>query len=536
MDTLYSDLDRQEPGFIRNRQQMWEALELVRSVEQKIVEVEAKSLAKFEKRGQIPPRDRIGLLLDPGSPFLILSSLAGYQMHDDRDGSTAGGGILCGIGHVSGVRCIVMVSNSAVKGGTISPAGLKKSLRAQEIALENKLPVIFLVESGGANLLYQSEIFIEGGRGFANQARLSAAGIPQITVVHGSSTAGGAYFPGMSDYVVMVKDKAKVFLAGPPLLKAATGEIATDEELGGAAMHAGVAGTAEYLAEDDREAISIARDLVRCLDWSKASDLSVDFEEPLYPAEDLLGLVPLDFKLSHDVRAVFARVLDGSAFLEFKASYDEFTVCGHGQVGGQVVGVIGNNGPLTAKGSTKAAQFIQLCCQSKVPLVFFQNTTGFMVGKEAEQSGMVKHGSKLLQAVACAQVAKITFVIGASFGAGNYGMCGRGMGPRFIFSWPNARIGVMGGQQAAKVMSMVTAEKYRRAGQAPDKTKLAAMEKEIEERMALESHVLFGTARLWDDGIIDPRDTRQVLMMALQISAAAEGCKTTISPFGVPRF
>ncbi|MBO1320602.1 acyl-CoA carboxylase subunit beta [Acanthopleuribacter pedis] len=513
-------------------------IDVFRSAEARLIEREEKARPKFAKRGQILPRERIGLLLDPGSPFLELMALAGYQRHDDKDGSEAGGGTIAGIGYVSGVRCMVMASNSAVKGGAISPAGLHKNLRCQQIALENRLPLIFLVESAGANLTYQAELFVEGGRGFANQARLSAAGIPQITVVHGSSTAGGAYIPGLSDYVVMVKQQAKVFLAGPPLLRAATGEIANDEELGGAEMHAAVAGTAEYLAEDDADGLRLAREIVAQLGRRdpRPAGGARTFAPPDHPVEELIEVVPTDFKQSYDVREVIARLADASAFTPFKADFDAFTICGTAAITGFHVGFIGNNGPITAAGAAKAAQFIQLCCQSNTPLVFLQNTTGYMVGKDAERGGIIKHGSKMIQAVANADVPKITIVIGGSFGAGNYGMCGRGLDPRFIFSWPNARIGVMGADQAAGVMSMITRAKTARAGKPMPEEHLAMMEQQIRAKMTAESHSLFGSARLWDDGIIDPRDTRRLLSFLLDICDQAAACQPRPNSFGVARF
>ena len=536
MSILVSSVDVQSEPCQTNLREMSQLLDQVKEAEAKILEADERARPKFEKRNQLTPRDRISLLLDPGAPFLELSALAGFMMHDDKDGSGAGGGSICGIGFVNGVRVLAMASNSAIKGGTISPMGLKKSLRAQEIALQNKLPVIFLVESGGANLNYQSEIFIDGGQGFANQARLSAAGIPQITVVHGSSTAGGAYFPGMSDYVVMVKKRARVFLAGPPLLKAATGEIATDEELGGAEMHAQVAGTAEYLAEDDRDAIRLARDVVRALGWNDGVTLEqASGPSPEYSSSQLMAVTPADFKTHYDVREVITRIVDASEFTEFKQHYEPYTICGHAKIDGYACGLIGNNGPITAKGAVKAAQFIQLCCQSKTPIIYLQNTTGFMVGTEAEQSGIVKHGSKMLQAVANADVPQITLVIGASFGAGNYGMCGRGLSPRFIFAWPNARVGVMGAQQAAGVMSEVTAAKMARAGKTPDPAMLESMKAQIVARMEHESSALFSTARLWDDGIIDPRDSRKLLSFLLATCREADQRGLAPNSFGVAR-
>ncbi|MDJ0837619.1 MAG: carboxyl transferase domain-containing protein [Acidobacteriota bacterium] len=530
---------RVSPGsaaFENNRTAMLDAVKGLRDAEVAVHATEERARPKFQKRNKLLPRERITLLLDRGSPFLELSTLAGYKMHDDKDGSGAGGGLIAGIGYVCGVRCMIKASNSAVKGGTVSPAGLKKSLRCQEIALENKLPLIYLVESGGANLTYQADIFVAGGRGFANQARFSAAGIPQITVVHGSSTAGGAYMPGLSDYVIMVKQQAKVFLAGPPLLKAATGEIATDEELGGAEMHARVAGTAEYMAENDRDAVLQARAVVASLGWNEGRTSTAEDERPpRFDPDELCGAVPVDFHQSYDVREVLARITDDSRFLEFKSELEPYTVCGRAMIYGHPVGFLGNNGPITAKGANKAAQFIQLCCQANIPLVYLQNTTGYMVGTEAEQAGIVKHGSKMIQAVANATVPQITIVLGGSFGAGNYGMCGRGLDPRFIFSWPNARVGVMGPEQAAGVMSIITRAKMARAGQKVDEAMLKGMEQQIIARMEEESTAVFGTARLWDDGLIDPRDTRKVLGFVLSICREAEQRTLYPNSFGVAR-
>ena len=483
MPVIQSDIDVHGEDFARNRDAMLAAIASFRDVEEKVLEKAAEAKAKFIKRGQLLPRERLNLLLDPGAPFLELSSLAGYKLHDDKDGTQAGGGIIAGIGYVAGVRCLVSASNSAIKGGTISPTGLRKSLRLQQIAADNKLPLITLAESGGANLTYAADIFVEGARAFANQARLSAAGIPQITVVHGSSTAGGAYQPGLSDYVVVVRGKAKMFLAGPPLLKAATGEVATDEELGGAEMHAQVAGTAEYLAENDADGVRLAREITAMLPWNAQLPARPGkaYSEPLYPAEELLGIVPADAKKPYDVREIIARIADGSAFLDFKNEFDSQTVCGHLAIEGQPCGFIGNNGPITPRGAAKAAQFIQLCDQSNTPILFFHNTTGFMVGTESEQNGVIKHGSKLIQAVANARVPKLTIVVGGSYGAGNYGMCGRAYSPRFLWMWPNARIGVMGGEQLASVMETV--------GKAADP--------ELKERIERESDATYSSARLW---------------------------------------
>jgi geranyl-CoA carboxylase beta subunit len=538
MPILQSRVDKNSESFRANREQMLALIAEFRGLEQQVRDASNSKRDLFKKRGQLLPRERVALLLDRGAPWLEFSTLAGYRMHDDdgRGGTQAGGGI-AGIGYVAGIRCIVAASDSAIKGGTSTPMGVKKNLRVQQIARENKLPMVRLVESGGANLLYQGEMFVEGGRGFANQARMSAAGIPQVTVVHGSSTAGGAYLPGLSDYVILVRNKAKVFLAGPPLLRAATGEIAGDEELGGAEMHATVSGLGEYLAEDDADGIHIAREIMAKLPWNAQLPprAQKSFKEPRYDAEELAGAVSIDYRKPYDVREVIARVVDDSDFLDFKALYGVHTVCGHAEIEGEALGLIGNNGPIDADGSAKAAQFIQICCQANIPIVYLQNTTGYMVGREAEQDGIIKHGSKMIQAVANASVPQITLHIGASFGAGNYGMCGRAYDPRFIFAWPNNRIAVMGGEQAAKVMAIVTEEKLKREGKPIDRDKIAAMEKEIVERIDGESQALYATARLWDDGLIDPRDSRKVLALCLSICREAEIRPLKPNTFGVGR-
>ncbi|WP_447776871.1 geranyl-CoA carboxylase subunit beta [Pseudomonas chlororaphis] len=538
MPVIQSQLDPHSPQFLQNREAMLAGLAQIRQLEQNLLAKAAEAKAKFEKRGQLLPRERLNLLLDPGAPFLELASLAGYKLHDDKDGSQAGGGLIAGIGYVSGVRVLVVANNSAIKGGTISPSGLKKSLRLQQIAMENKLPVVTLAESGGANLNYAAEIFVEGARSFANQARMSAMGLPQITVVHGSATAGGAYQPGLSDYVVVVRGKAKLFLAGPPLLKAATGEVATDEELGGAEMHAQVAGTAEYLAENDGDGVRIVREILDALPWNARLPLQPPraYAEPLYPIDELLGLIPDDPKKPYDAREIVARIADGSNFLEFKGEFDQQTLCGHLQIQGRPCGFIGNNGPITPKGASKAAQFIQLCDQSGTPLLFFHNTTGFMVGTESEQQGVIKHGSKLIQAVANARVPKLTIVVGGSYGAGNYAMCGRGLDPRFIFAWPNSRTAVMGGAQAGKVLRIVTEAKHAKQGQAADPQMLDMLEQVTAQKLDSQSTALYGSANLWDDGLIDPRDTRTLLGYLLDICHEAQVRQLHPNSFGVARF
>ncbi|WP_130903343.1 geranyl-CoA carboxylase subunit beta [Pseudomonas sp. Sample_23] len=538
MAQIQSQLDQHSEAFARNRAAMLAAIEQVQQLEQNLLNKAAEAKDKFSKRGQLLPRERLNLLLDPGAPFLELASLAGYKLHDDKDGSSAGGGLIAGIGYVCGIRAMVVANNSAIKGGTISPSGLKKSLRLQQIARENKLPMITLAESGGANLNYAAEIFVEGARSFANQARMSAMGLPQITVVHGSATAGGAYQPGLSDYVVVVRGKAKLFLAGPPLLKAATGEVATDEELGGAEMHAQVAGTAEYLAENDADGIRQVREIMRMLPWNEQLPWlpQPQFKEPLYPIDELLGLIPDDAKKPYDVREIIARIADESDFLEFKGEFDQQTLCGQLKIQGRACGFIGNNGPITPQGASKAAQFIQLCDQSQTPLLFFHNTTGFMVGTESEQQGVIKHGSKLIQAVANARVPKLTIVVGGSYGAGNYAMCGRGLDPRFIFAWPNSRTAVMGGAQAGKVLRIVTEAKQLKDGIEPDPKMLDMLEQMTAQKLDSQSTALYGSANLWDDGLIDPRDTRTLLGYLLDICHEADMRKLQPNSFGVSRF
>ncbi|MBL8340780.1 MAG: acyl-CoA carboxylase subunit beta [Rubrivivax sp.] len=535
MPRIASSLNPASAAFQANAARMHERLAEVRRLEALVVAESDSKRKRFEERGQLLPRERVARLVDRGSEFLELSTLAGLNMHDD-DGkkSVMGGGSIVGIGVVAGKRVLVSASDSGIKGGTVAPMGLRKALRAQELARENKLPLVALVESGGANLMYQAEIFVDGGRTFANQARLSAAGIPQVAVVHGASTAGGAYLPGLSDYVVLVKNRSSIYLAGPPLVKAAIGEDASEEELGGAETHASITGLGEYLTENDAHAIAVARELIDKLPWDTVAARPAA-PEPLYAAEELMGIVPADDREPYDVREVIARLSDASDFLEFKAAYATDTICGHARIHGHAVGLIGNNGPIQPSGSTKAGQFIQLCDQSGTPLVFLQNTTGYMVGRAAEHAGAIKHGSKMIQAVANARVPKFTIVLGGSFGAGNYGMCGRGFDPRFIFAWPSARTAVMGGAQAAKVMDIVNRNKLAKMGQQPNDEALAAMSDALRRRLDAESAALFGTARLWDDGIIDPRDTRRILGLCLTI--AAEAAARTLRPntFGIAR-
>jgi len=432
---------------------------------------------------------------------------------------------------------MVLASDSGIDAGALTEAGNQKIIRCQELALENRLPFVQLVESAGSNLRkYRVDKFIRGGGMFYNLARLSAAGLPVVTVVHGSSTAGGAYMPGLSDYVVMVRGRGKAFLAGPPLLKAATGEIASDEELGGTDMHASVSGLAEYVAEDDAHAIAIARDIVANLDWARADARPAAFLPPRLDADELAGAMVLQHRKPVDMREIIARVVDDSRWLDFKPDYGAATICGHGRIEGLAVGFISNNGPIDPAGATKAAQFIQLCNQSGTPIVFLQNTTGFIVGRASEEAGMIKHGSKLIQALANSRVPQITLYCGASFGAGNYGMCGRAFRPRFCFSWPNARTAVMGGEQAAATLEIMARQQAERKGLPVDEARLAAQQQEIVANFERQAGAFYTSGHLLDDGVIDPRDTRAVLAFAL--ATVREAAQRTTHPvqFGVARF
>ncbi len=539
MTTLESSIDPRSASFAKNRADMQAAVDALRALESRARREEESKRERYEGRGQILPRERVRRMLDRGSPWLELSTLCGYKLHDDKDGALAGGNLIAGVGYVSGVRALVSATNYVIKGGTMTPLGVLKAQRTQEIAMQQKLPMVSMIESGGANLRYQAEMFILGGRNFAMQARLSAAGVPQITVVHGSSTAGGAYIPGLSDYVIMVKKRAKVFLAGPPLVLAATGEQAVEEELGGAEMHASIAGTTEFVAESDADAIRIAREVVANLGWpANNMQNACEPRPPRYDPDELCGVVPVDYRKPYDCREIIARIVDDSDFLEFKPDYDAQTLCGRARIGGMQVGILGNNGPITVAGATKAAQFIQLACQSNIPLVYLMNTTGYMVGTRSEQAGIVKHGAKMIQAVANATVPQITIVVGGSFGAGNYGMCGRGMGPSFIFAWPNSRTAVMGGEQAAKVLDVVARDKFKRDGRQmseSDEKMLEALGSGIVSQFDAESHAFHASANLFDDGIIDPRDTRKVLELTLATCLEARERTLHTTSFGVAR-
>ena len=535
MPAIASKLDTSGEAFQRNRARMLALIAQLRALETRASDASAKAKPLFDKRGQLLPRERLARLLDPGAPWLELSSIAGYcRDNPDPDKSIPGGGMLSGIGHVNGVRSMIVASDSGIDAGAIQAMGREKLLRAQELSLENKLPFVHLVESAGANLLkYKVEGFIHGGSIFRNLARLSAAGIPVVTVVHGSSTAGGAYMPGLSDYVIMVRGRAKAFLAGPPLLKAATGEIATDEELGGALMHTHVSGLGEYLAEDDADGIRYAREILARLGW-KTSSLPAG-KPPRYAAGELLGVMPEDYRKPVDMREAIARFADDSDFLGFKHDYGLATVCGHASIQGMPVGIVTNNGPLDPAGANKATHFIQACCQAGLPILYLQNTTGYIVGKASEEAGMIKHGSKMIQAVSNANVPQITLMCGASFGAGNYGMCGRGYSPRFLFSWPNTQTAVMGAEQAALTMAIVMEAGAKRKGQEPDHVAIDALQRKIIENFESQSSAFVTSSLMLDDGIIDPRDTRNVLGVALSI--CGDGDSRTLRPvqFGVAR-
>ena len=539
MAVIESRISPTSETFRDNRAAMLALIARQSGLEERARRASASAGPRFHERGQLLPRERIALLLDPGAPFLELATLSGFMMDvPDGEKSVPGSGVIAGIGFVAGVRCMISASDSGIDAGALQPMGLEKQLRVQELALENRLPFIQLVESAGANLLrYRVEHFIHGGQIFRNLARLSAAGLPVITVTHGSSTAGGAYQTGLSDYIVMVRGRTRAFLAGPPLLKAATGEIATEEELGGAAMHTTISGLGDYMAEDDRDALRIAREIVAALGWDRDQPRQVasTFDGPRYDAEDLLGIMPADLKRPVDMREVIARIVDGSNFLPFGEDYGPATVCGHAAIEGFPAGIITNNGPLDPAGANKATHFIQACCQSGTPILYLNNTTGFMVGRAYEEAGMIKHGSKMIQAVTNATVPQITLYCGASYGAGNYGMCGRGFHPRFCFSWPNARTAVMGAEQAAETMAIVARAGAVRRGREADEAQIGAMKAQITELFESQMDVFTTSARLLDDGVIDPRDTRAVLADALAICREAERRKPVPMQFSVAR-
>ncbi|XP_065574772.1 methylcrotonoyl-CoA carboxylase beta chain, mitochondrial-like isoform X2 [Artemia franciscana] len=493
-----------------------------------------KAISRHKSKGKLLARERVALLTDPGSPFLELSQLAGYKLYGKED--VPAGGVITGIGRVSGTECVIVANDATVKGGSYYPISVKKHLRAQEIAEQNRLPCIYLVDSGGANLPRQADVFPDRdhfGRIFYNQANMSAKGIPQIALVMGSCTAGGAYVPAMADESVIVKQQGTIFLAGPPLVKAATGEEISAEDLGGANLHCSKSGVTDYFAIDDQHALQLGRNIVKNFNYKKAMSLAIRTpEEPLYDGDELYGIVGSNLKKTFDVREVIARVVDGSKFDEFKAMYGDTLVTGFARIFGYPVGIIGNNGVLFGESAMKGAHFVEICCQRKIPLVFLQNITGFMVGREAEAGGIAKHGAKMVTAVACAQVPKLTVVIGGSYGAGNYGMCGRAYSPRFMYMWPNARISVMGGEQAAGVLSQITADQRKREGKTLSPEEEKAIKDPIVEMFESEGSPYYASARLWDDGVIDPVDTRKVLGLSL---SAALNAPIPDTKFGVFR-
>jgi 3-methylcrotonyl-CoA carboxylase beta subunit len=489
--------------------------------------------AKHTARGKLLPRARIDALLDPGAPFLELSQLAAQGMYGDEAPSA---GIITGIGRVAGRECVIVCNDATVKGGTYYPLTVKKHLRAQEIARDNRLPCIYLVDSGGAHLPSQDEVFPDRehfGRIFYNQATMSALGIPQIAVVMGSCTAGGAYVPAMSDETIIVRNQGTIFLGGPPLVQAATGEVVSAEDLGGGDVHTRLSGVADHLADDDTDALEIARQVVAHLNRGTRADLDViEPVEPLYSAQELYGVVPTDTRKPYDIREIIARLVDASAFDEWKARYGATLVTGFARIHGMPVGIVANNGILFSESALKGAHFIELCCQRKIPLLFLQNITGFMVGRDYENEGIAKHGAKMVTAVACAQVPKFTVVVGGSFGAGNYGMCGRAYSPRMLWMWPNARISVMGGEQAASVLATVRREGIEAKGGSWSAEEEAAFKAPIRAQYEAQGHPYYASARLWDDGLIDPADTRACLALGL---AAALNAPIEDTRFGIFR-
>ena len=547
MSQLQTNLNPDDDAFLANMEFMNTYMERVRQVERNNRANEEKYRSRAAKKGKLLPRERLAHLLDPGAPFLELSSIAGYLMNGDKDGSTAGGNIIVGIGFVQGRRVMVLVWNYAIKGGTINGVTTRKHLRLQEIALANRLPVISLSESGGGDLSGNNDPdpwgvhgFLDGGRVYCQQAEMTAKGIPQITVAHGNATAGGAYHVALSDYIVLVRKQTHLFLAGPPLLKAATGEVADHETLGGAEMHATISQTGEYLAENDGDGIRMARDIVEQLPPDAGRDLVKDADPvlPLYSATELRGIVSENKKVPFDMREVIMRIVDGSNFFEFEEAVDQHTVCGHAYIGGWRFGIITNNGPITPIGAKKASYFLQLCDQSNTPMLFLHNTTGFLVGVEAEQNGQVKHGSKMIQAVANFRPPKISIIVGNSYGAGNYAMCSKSLKPGFVFSWPTARQAVMGGAQAAGVMRIVAEDKFSKMGVTLNEQQEAALMSQSEKivgDMEVASEAMFCSSRMMDDGIIDPVDTREVIIFVLETTREAELRGTQGNTFGAAR-
>lgn len=539
MTVFQSKIVTGSDSFAKNRADMLDLIAQLEELNQRGAIISGKRAARFAERGQLMPRERLAQLLDPGMPWLAIGNIAGHLLETpDPEKSIPGGTIIAGIGFIAGVRCVVVVDDSGIMAGTMTAAGGYRIMRSQEIAYQQKLPFVHLVESAGGDLLnYTVEGFSEGGTLFGNQARLSKAGIPVISILHGSSTAGGAYMPGLSDYVIAVKGRGRAFLAGPPLLKAATGEIATEEELGGAEMHATTSGLAEYLAENDGHAILMARELMKRLQWNDNCPAVAkrSFSEPVYDPDEIAGVIPVDYRTPYDMRELVARVVDGSDLLDFKARYGISTVCLQAEIFGHACGIIGNNGPIDPQGATKAAQFMQLCEQANLPVIFLQNTTGYIVGTKSEQAGMIKHGSKMVQAVNNLEVPRITLMTGASFGAGNYGMCGRGFFPDFLYTFPNARTGVMGGEQAAKTMSMVARAKAEALGKQADEEALAKQEKGLTHMFDSQSSAFYTSGHMMDDGMIDPRQTRNTLGFLLE--TVKEGRIRSVRPntFGIAR-
>ena len=539
MAVYESKINTKSNKYLTNRAEMLALVQKLRDIESRSGELSERRRPRFEERGQLTPRERLSSLIDPNTEFVELYNMANYLVEDNNpETSIPGASMIVGIGFVNGIRSLVFVDDSGINAGASTSKSVEKALGCLNISLKQKLPFIHLVESAGANLMnYTVELWANGGGMFYGLARLSAAGIPTIAVLHGLSTAGGAYQPGMSDYVIGVKKNGMAALAGPALLRAATNEVANNEELGGSEMHATVSGLVEYLGDDDVHAIKITRDLIGRLNWNKNQDIQVkkEYNEPLYSADEIAGIVPLDYKKPYDVREVVARIVDSSDFIEFKPRYGFTTLCLQAEIQGQSCGIIGNNGPIDPNGATKAAQFFQLCDKSDIPLIFLNNVTGYMVGKKYEQAGMIKHGAKMIQAVSNVSVPKITFYIGASFGAGNYGMCGYAYEPDFIFSWPNAMTGVMGGRQAALTMRQVMIASAKRRKQNIDEEELNAKEKAITKHFDDQANAFYTSGRSLDQGIIDPRDTRKLLGFLLETCWEARNRTLKPNSFGIAR-
>jgi len=528
MSVLQTQLNNRSADFLANAAALQAAVDDLRvQLKKSAAGGGDKARAKHVARGKLPPRERVQMLLDPGTPFLELAPLAAHAMYLNKDGieDAPCAGMIAGIGRVNGVDCMIVCNDATVKGGTYYPMTVKKHLRAQEVAQQNNLPCIYLVDSGGANLPNQDEVFPDRehfGRIFYNQANMSALGIPQIAVVMGSCTAGGAYVPAMSDEAIIVKNQGTIFLGGPPLVKAATGEVVSAEDLGGGDVHTRLSGVADHLAQNDAHALTLARQAVGALNRKKTIELQLrEPAAPLYDSKEIYGVIPADSRKPFDVREIIARIVDGSEFAEFKARFGPTLVCGFAHIEGMPVGIIANNGILFSESALKGAHFIELCCQRKVPLVFLQNITGFMVGRKYENEGIARNGAKMVTAVATAKVPKFTIIIGGSFGAGNYGMCGRAFSPRFLWMWPNARICVMGGEQAAGVLATVKRDGIEARGGNWNADDEAVFKQPILDQFGSQSHPYYASARLWDDGIIDPADTRRVLALGLSASLNA---------------